>query len=69
MILIIEPFGKADKVRNSSWFLLDGSFFVMIGNEVKIISKGKCGSPEEESINPPAKGVSVLFLMKKILLS
>lgn len=36
----------------------------MVCDKVNIIANGKGSSPEKESINPPAEGISVLFFNK-----
>lgn len=61
MVLIVNPLGEINEIRDSSRLLLDGCFFVMVIDKVEIVSKGQSGSPEEESINPPSGCVSVLF--------
>ncbi len=60
----MKPFSKTNNIRYSSGLFFNWCLFVMIGNEVNIVAYGSCGSPEEESINPPSHSVSVLFFVK-----
>lgn len=40
VILVINPFGNIDEVRDGGGFLFDRSFFIMIGNKVNVIADG-----------------------------
>lgn len=41
MILIVDPFGKIDEIRNGSWLLFNRCFFIMIIDKVQIVGKNQ----------------------------
>lgn len=64
MILIMEPFGKTNDIWYSGGLIFNGRFFIMVGDEIYVVADSGSGSPEEEPVNPPAHGVSVLLCFK-----
>jgi hypothetical protein len=38
MVLIVNPLGEINEIRDSSRLLLDGCFFVMVIDKVEIVS-------------------------------
>ena len=61
MILIMKPLGNSNEIGYSGGLLFYGCFFIMMGDEINIVTESGCSSPEEESINPPSCSVSVLL--------
>lgn len=61
MVLVMDPFGKANDIRYGCRLFFNGGFFIVIGDKIDVIAYGGGGSPEEEPVNPPSDGVSVLL--------
>ena len=57
----MNPLGEVNDVGNGCGLLLDGGFFIVIGNEVHIVADGGGGAPEKEPVDPPSEGISVFL--------
>lgn len=61
MVLIMEPFSCSDEIGYSPALLFDRSFFVMICDQINIVSQSEGAAPKKEPVDPPAYCISVLF--------
>ncbi len=64
VILIMNPFSQTNDIGYGRGLIFHGGFLIMIRHEINIIADSCGGSPEEESVNPPSHGVSVLLWIK-----